>query len=259
MRRFLKKTVEETLAYFDVSILRSSALRHAQTHDIDVLAALNGEYAQMLLRYLKQSKAQFRQDLFVLEHLGFKREGFFVEFGATNGVDMSNTHLLEKQFGWSGVLAEPARCWHESLKMSRSCAIETACVWKDSTSTLMFNEADSAVLSTIDLYSGGDMHKSSRTRGRKYEVRTISLVDLLEKHHAPRNIDYLSIDTEGSEFEILSHFDWDRYTFEVITCEHNYTPMREEVYELLTHRGYKRVHEEVSVVDDWYVRANPSR
>ena len=53
----------------------------------------------------KLSKSQLKQDIFVLLETGFKRNGFFVEFGATNGIDLSNTYLLEKRFGWNGILA----------------------------------------------------------------------------------------------------------------------------------------------------------
>ena len=79
---------------------------------------------RQLLSWVMDSQAQLWQDLFVLHELGMKRDGYFVEFGATNGVSLSNTYLLEKQFGWKGILAEPARCWHAAREKNRSAAIE---------------------------------------------------------------------------------------------------------------------------------------
>ena len=48
-------------------------------------------------------------------------------------------------------------------------------------------------------------------KGKKYRIKTISLEDLLLKYNAPVVIDYLSMDTEGSEYEILSAFNFDKY------------------------------------------------
>ena len=217
------------------------------TSDVKFLLELNS-------KTLSKSKSQLRQDLFVLFQLNNKRKGFFVEFGATNGIDLSNTHLLEKEYEWDGILAEPAKCWHEDLKNNRNCHIEHNCVWKDSTSTLSFNEVAFAELSTINEYSSSDGHSQARNHGKTYDVQSISLIDLLKKYNAPREIDYLSIDTEGSEYEILSHFDFSRYSFKVITCEHNYTPMREKIFQLLTQNGYIRVHQKISQFDDWYIK-----
>ena len=112
-----------------------------------------------------------------------------------------------------------------------------------------------AELSTIDAFSGSDFLVEQRKDGHTYEVPTISLADLLSKHGAPETIDYLSIDTEGSEFDILSNFDFSKYRISIITCEHNYTPNRERVRELLTRNGFQRVHEHISGVDDWYVNS----
>lgn len=98
------------------------------------------------------------------------------------------------------------------------------------------------------------MHSKSRRRGTKYTVNTISLNDLLKKYNAPKTIDYLSIDTEGSEYEILSAFDFNEFSISVITVEHNYTPARAALHELLTKAGYVRKCEEFSKFDDWYVR-----
>lgn len=205
-----------------------------------------------------RSRAQLMQDLFVLYMLGSKRGGFFVEFGATDGVGISNTLLLERDFGWTGVLAEPARYWHEPLRANRRCTISTHCVWHASGQTLLFNETADRELSTIDNLSSRDGHAPSRVNGDRYEVPTISLLDLLAQSSAPRTIDYLSIDTEGSEPDILAAFDFARYDIGIITVEHNYTPNRQLLHQLLVANGYERRFEALSQWDDWYVRTRPA-
>ena len=76
---------------------------------------------------------------------------------------------------------------------------------------------------------------------------------MLDKYSAPHLIDYLSIDTEGSEYKILAAHDFSSYIFKVITCEHNHTPSRQKIHELLTGKGYTRKFEDVSKFDDWYI------
>jgi len=248
------------LRRFDIVLTRHSRLealkqRLNATSDTDIELLINAppEHILEIVKHLPQSTAQNRQDLFVLSQLHFKRDGFFVEFGATNGIDHSNTYLLEKEFGWTGILAEPAFCWHDTLRRSRTVAIETQCVWKESNQTLSFYETDAADLSTIDLYRGEDLHRNMRAQGRQYDIPTISLQDLLIKHNAPPLIDYLSIDTEGSEFDILNNFDFQRHRFHIITCEHNFTPARDKIYDLLSRKGYERILKHLSKQDDWYV------
>lgn len=201
----------------------------------------------------EKSHSQINQDMFVLAELNFKKDGYFVEFGATNGKDLSNTYMLEKELGWTGIVAEPAMVWRDDLIKNRSCYISFDCVWSRSNEEIEFNEVEHAELSTINDFSDNDWHAPSRAEGRKYKVYTVSLLDLLKQHNAPKEIDYLSIDTEGSEFEILSAFDFDAYKIKVITCEHNFTPMREKLFELLSSKGYTRKYTEFSRFDDWYV------
>lgn len=206
------------------------------------------------LRHLTESRAQLLQDLFVLHHLGGRQGGFFVEFGATNGVDLSNTFLLEKSHGWTGILAEPARCWHEQLRQNRRCRIDHRCVWSKTGDSLVFNEAPAAEFSTIDAFSEADLHARIRSSGSRYPVQTVSLNDLLAAHGAPPTIDYLSLDTEGSELAILESFDFTRYDVRVITVEHNGTPARAGIHALLSGHGFTRKFERFSRWDDWYVK-----
>jgi FkbM family methyltransferase len=264
MRNPLKNQAKKILKKFDIAITRHSRLQQLERESnqkskadnvMDLFLNCADGYNAQLLTALRRSKSQLGQDLFVLCELSFKAGGYFVEFGAANGVDLSNTYLLEKEFGWSGIVAEPAKRWHRDLMNSRECHIETDCVWRESNAVVDFNEAGAAEYSTIDSYSSSDHHSLRRKNGTTYSVKTISLKDLLDKYEAPRKIDYLSIDTEGSEYEILSGFDFSKYQFSVITCEHNYTQERAKIFSLLSKNGYLRKLEAGSGFDDWYVKS----
>ncbi len=203
-------------------------------------------------KYKTLSKAQLGQDLFALMESGFKKDGYFVEFGATDGISLSNTYLLEKEFNWTGILAEPSICWHDQLAMNRKSKIDKRCVWKKSGEKLSFIEVDNAVLSTLNGFGEDDVHSVRRKNNKSYIVESISLNDLLDYHKAPKIIDFLSIDTEGSELVILEGFDFSKYKFRTITVEHNFSKNRSEIYKLLTKAGYERVFEDLSSFDDWY-------
>jgi FkbM family methyltransferase len=222
------------------------------------MSFIKPKHQELLSSISPKCKSQLGQEVFALIESDFKRNGYFVEFGATNGLELSNTHLLEKEFGWTGILAEPAKTWHEELKKNRSCNIETQCVWSKSGEILSFHESDFAVLSTVDsLRTTADVNIEYRQAGKQYDVQTISLEDLLKKYSAPKTIDYLSIDTEGSEYEILSNFNFDAYDIRAITCEHNFMPERDDIYKLLTSKGFFRVHTDKSKWDDWYTKSKP--
>lgn len=207
----------------------------------------------LLIKWISHSRSELKQDIFVLNKLNFKSDGFFVEFGATNGITGSNTFLLEKEFNWQGLLAEPARSFHKSLRDNRLAKISTDCIWKESGVDIAFSESKTPSFSTISQFTNLDLHSSTRKNSQKYNVKSISLYDFLTQNSAPREIDYLSIDTEGSEYEILSAFDFNSFRIKIISVEHNYTKNRKLIHGLLTSNGFSRVHEEFSKYDDWYV------
>jgi FkbM family methyltransferase len=200
------------------------------------------------------SRSQLGQDLWVLEQLAWKREGFFVEFGATDGVLLSNSWLLEKHFGWSGICAEPNPKFFKRLQQNRSCSLSSACVYRSSGERMRFVLADA--YGGLEELARGDQHVEKRNAyaavGNLIEVTTISLIDMLDQQDAPEVIDYLSIDTEGSELAILEGIDWRRYQFRCITVEHNFTKQRQDIQKLLEAQGYRRFEQQW---DDWYVKA----
>lgn len=210
------------------------------------------------VKMLRASRSQISQDVFVSCQLQLwkkeNKKGFFVEFGATDGIYLSNTYILEKKFYWDGLLIEPARIWREALTNNRDSKIDFRCVYDKTGEHIAFNENKNAVYSTIDQFSELDIHKLKRNHGLNYMVDTVTLNDVLVEHRAPSVIDYLSIDTEGSEFRILQSVNFNNWSFKVITVEHNYMPQRNLIYNLLTQNGYKRVLEHISLMDDWYIK-----
>lgn len=218
-------------------------------------AHLSAGHVKRALELLPPSKGEIFQDIFAALCVDRAGPGFFVEFGATDGVSGSNTWLLEKELGWNGILAEPGRGWQSSLARNRSCRIETDCVWTETGRQLEFTQADDAGFSTLSAYAGKDRHAQRRANGRTYPVQTVSMHDMLTRSNAPRAIDYVSIDTEGSEFDILSHFPFGSWDISVLTVEHNFREDRGALHALMRANGFVRVLEPLSKFDDWYVAA----
>lgn len=93
------------------------------------------------------------------------------------------------------------------------------------------------------------------------DVETVSLNDILEQYNAPHKIDYISIDTEGSEFEIIANFDFNKHDVEIFTVEHNGANFREDLINLLNYRGYFRMPNVnqggfVPFHEDWFIKNN---
>ena len=203
------------------------------------------------------TNAQNYQDLWALFENKFKRDGFFVEFGATDGVTGNNTLLLEREYGWTGILAEPNPHWHNDLFLNRKCNITKKCVYIKSGVNVDFLITDAPDLATIKGFGDDDEWKEARKNAPSIQVPTISLLELLDYYRAPDIIDYMSVDTEGTEYGILNAFfaqNANKYKVRAITVEHNFTPMRDKLLELMTANGYKRVFTEVSRWDDYYER-----
>ena len=178
---FLKRLIRSIFRLFDFEVITTTQFKNFTEaaflasnfkSDIHFLIELPKPAVDSLAESILDSKSQLRQDLFVLWKLNFKENGFFVEFGAGNGVYLSNTYLLEKHFGWTGILAEPARHFHSQLKNHRNNSyLEKACVWRASGLHLKFLETRSPELSTLSEYQMSDSHFLKRSLPKsEYQV-----------------------------------------------------------------------------------------
>ena len=199
-----------------------------------------------------KSYSQLGQDLEVLRFYDNKPNGFFVEIGSSDGIELSNTYLLEKNHQWKGICVEPIPSKFKALCKNRPNSL--CCphaVYNESNKQVVFD-----ICNKLDLLSGIsdniDCHKKIVNENKtQIIVKTISLNDLLDKANSPSFIEYLSLDTEGSELEILKSVDFQKYTFGVIDVEHNYVePRRSQIKNLLTSNGYEYVRE--NHFDDCY-------
>jgi FkbM family methyltransferase len=200
------------------------------------------------------SKSDHLQDLIVINSLKFKSKGYFVEIGAGDGITGSNTYLLQNNFGWNGILVEPANYFHNDLNQNRpGVKISNDVIWSESGIILDFNNTTIPTLSTINQFMTVDKNKYKRKTSSIESKISISLNDLLMKYGAPTHIDYISIDTEGSEFEILKAFDFKRFKINTFSIEHNYNIYRNQIYHLMVSNGYVRKYENITGIDDFYV------
>ena len=212
------------------------------------------------IRDKKDIKSQLYQDMFASFIVGDKFDKTFFEFGATNGIDLSNSYTLERYLNWKGVLSEPSPQWHNELKKNRPYTnIISECIWSESNKELNFFESDVGVLSSLDNFKESDkisMPGNTQARvknGKNIIVKTISLNDAIEEQFNSKSPSYISIDTEGSEYEILKNFNFKKYRPLVFTIEHNFTELQLKIDELMFLNNYIRVFKSLTAFDAWYV------
>jgi FkbM family methyltransferase len=198
------------------------------------------------------NKSQFGQDQQVINFFSNKKNGYFIEIGAYDGVNMSNTYLLEYAYNWKGICVEANPLFYNKLVENRPNCINLDCA--------VFNEDDKTMDFINDDTGGcsGFVNTNSHTHilhKQIIKVNTKKLNTILDTNNAPKFIEFLSIDTEGSEYDILSAFDFSKYTFGYICVEHNHIEKnRTKIRNLLVNNGY--VYFRNNHVDDDYIHSS---
>lgn len=219
-------------------------------------ASVRGEGGKLIKDLVSDSHSQLVQDILCVLVCEQKREGYFVEVGVGDGETLSNTLLLERDFGWRGILAEPADRFESAIRGKRQAILDTRAVAAQSGDTLVFEE--DVHLGELSGLAGVREPRGDQTL-RKYQVKTVTMDDLLDQHGAPEYIDYISIDTEGSELQVLEGFSLNRRRVGLFTIEHNFNlekiaALREKLIPL----GYRQIFAEISSFDIWFVHRDVS-
>ena len=249
------------------SFVRKNNLSHSsvleQAFQQEVLIDDNKNLLSNFISSIKNKndiKSQLYQDVFASFVIGDKFDKTFFEFGATNGIDLSNSYILETLLNWKGALSEPSPQWHSELKKNRpNINIITDCIWSESKKELDFFVSNVGVFSTLNDFKESDKismpgNTSARVKnGKIVSVKTISLNHVIEKEFKFKTPSYISVDTEGSEYEILKVFDFKRFRPIVFTIEHNFTELQLKIDELMIANDYVRVFKKITAFDAWYI------
>ncbi|MGB0907995.1 MAG: FkbM family methyltransferase [Maricaulaceae bacterium] len=169
------------------------------------------------------------QDILIAELLGHKRDGVFFDIGANDGVTISNSYYFEKELGWSGVAVEPLPAIFSSLEHHRNCHLVNGCVTPVAgTAKFLEMEGQNNMLSTLEQNNRGltarrlrNNAKRHKTGVKEIDVACFTFSSLVDKFDI-KAIDFLSVDTEGGELEILKSINFNATPVSIISVENNY-------------------------------------
>ena len=228
-------------------------------------------------------QSQMGQDMF-LNRWFFKNRGpgFFIDVGAFDGISGSNTFYFEKHLQWQGIAFEPNPYAFENLRATRSCRLIQGCAYRQDgeVSFLALSQRDQSegaksrlprsMLSMIfDSTHGGAMlsgipEHMDQLQWVEWIRKPMKLdqtlatvpchrIDTVLADSGVEIVDYLSIDVEGAEVEVLQGIDFDRVQVNVIGVEHTHS--FSEVYDLLTASGF--VYQGMLFFDEIFVHKRP--
>jgi FkbM family methyltransferase len=194
-----------------------------------------------------KSYSQAKQEEWVIEYFGGKKNGYFLDIGALDGIQSSNTYLLEKQYEWEGLCVEPYYVHLPVLRSTRENVVEMG------------------VYSSNGLFRFSSQTSGINETGGGLFIPTITFRDLIKKYNVPNIIDYISLDVEGAEYEALKEFPFDTHISILWTIEHNLyinndSTLKNKVKEIMLANNYVISKENVSCPDskdlpfeDWYI------
>jgi FkbM family methyltransferase len=234
-------------AFFEGVIFGRTYERYKIVYAATENGAIRGSLSTLVGR--EKSYGQFQQDLWVTRGVApGKRDGYYVDVGSADGELISNTKLLD-DLGWKGVCIDP----FPKNMSQRTCQVFRQPVFSESGKLVKFRAAGN--LGGIDQDLNRYKSTDAVMHAPMVEFVTATLDEILAKAHAPKYIDYMNLDVEGAEYDVLRGLSFDRYQIGSLTVEHNFEmAKREAIHNLLAAKGYVRVRS--WEVDDWYVHGS---
>lgn len=207
--------------------------------------------------------SQIGQDEFIDNFFLKKENGFFVDVGASDGKYFSNTYFFEKYRNWKGICIEPLPTEFNKLSLNRSSINLNLCV-SDFEGETDFTYVEGFYDYPINMLSGisdkyHSLHKERINQevnkcGGKIETIKVPVKKLqtIFDEFNVTEVDFCSVDTEGSELDIIKSIDFDKTLIKVFIIENNYN--ESDIKDFLESKGYA-LHSKIRW-DDVFVRKN---
>lgn len=200
--------------------------------------------------------SQDNQDRFLETHIfkGYKN-GFFVDVGAHDGVSINNTLYFEKNNNWTGINIEPIKTVFDKLVSNRPNDVNINCAVCNSDGETEFlcnvgyTEMISGIKSNFDIRHLKRLERENMQYGSSTEiikVNTKKLETILDENNVS-HINYLSIDVEGAEFEVIKSINFDKVFIDVIGFENNYSDASVPIVKYLEEKGFVFIHNSLDI------------
>lgn len=200
--------------------------------------------------------SQDKQDYYLETHVfkGYKN-GFFVDVGAHDGISFNNTLYFEKYNNWTGINIEPIKKVYDRLVINRPKSININCAVcnKDGTSNFFSNTGYTEMISGLEDHFDSRhlqrLKKENQQMGSTTEiinVETKKLETILDSFFI-KHINYLSIDVEGAEFDVIKSINFDKVFIDVIGFENNYNDTSIPIIKFLEDKNFKVIHKSLDI------------
>jgi FkbM family methyltransferase len=187
--------------------------------------------------------SQLGQDRFINEFFDNKQNGFFVDIGAHEGITYSNTYFLEKYRDWKGICIEPLPVEFKELEKNRTAIKLNLCVSDfDGETDFTYVEGYANMLSGIsEAYNNTHrerIHNEVNQYGGKiHDIKVpVKKLQTIFDEFEVKEVDFCSIDTEGSEFNIVKSIDFEKTLVKIFIIENNY--QESTIAEFLSTKDY---------------------
>ena len=200
--------------------------------------------------------SQDNQDKFLEENVfkGYKN-GIYVDVGAHDGVSINNTLYFSKNHGWKGINVEPIKPVYDKLIVNRPNDININCAVcnSDGETDFIYNtgytEMISGIKNTFDPRHLQRLNFENKNNGgmtRIIKVNTRKLETIFNDYNIT-HVNYLSIDVEGAEFEVIKSINFDKVFIDVIGFENNYNDISIPIIQYLERNGFSVIHKSLDI------------